>query len=179
MNLTSEDIPGKDQSLCHNPELQAGGLGMRAHPSGDKTCSRIYLDPQTQNHGKSSYFLRVALRAQGSGRSFAWAPPLFFLLNCASLPRCGPFVSSDLAFALFRKSQVTPSNAHKENLGTSRSPWFARQTLRGCWEEARTCHGRGLKNRYPKWVALVSGNMDQNPRNPSCLWACVVLGVEI
>ena len=26
-----------------------------------------------------------------------------------------------------------------------------------------------LKKPAPKWVALVSGNMDQNLRNPSCL----------
>ena len=36
--------------------------------------------------------------------------------------------------------------------------------------EQRSCHlAVSQKKTVPKWVALVSGNMDQNLRNPSCL----------
>ena len=45
---------------------------------------------------------------------------------------------------------------------TARQPWKTKPGVAEeySWQSLKKTHGSGSKNVYPKWVALVSGNMD-------------------
>ena len=52
---------------------------------------------------------------------------------------------------------------------TDRSGEDSRSSVQSVKDQRMSPNGCGSKNRYPKWVALVSGHRDRNLRNPACL----------
>ena len=142
------------------------GRGFSLSPCSQMQTAHQHVQEFRTNHGKrtrrplgceglrGSFHFAVLVQGTAKGKSSRFA----FLPRLITNPAC-----------LF-----SPLAGKTTCLCWGRHTFPARETAQGpfsrVWQYVRpTLLAVAQKTGIPKWVALVSGNMDQNLRNPSCL----------